>query len=105
MPPEPASEPESKASVLTVPLAVREYLANVEGRIGKDGYGASKKTLKAYQPRLSFWVEFDGLTPVTEVNQRFFERYRTFLRARITDDRCCCNIPEVKTWRWRGKIG
>jgi hypothetical protein len=96
-----APEPEPKDNVLTVRQAVKDFLANVESRIGNDGYGAPKKTLKAYQRRLSFLLEFDGVTPVTEINQKYFERYRTFLRSRITNDRYCFNILQTTNTLFR----
>ena len=89
--PEPAQEPTAPA-VLTVCEAVKEYLANVEGRVGNDGYGAAPKTLTAYRKRLSFLLEFDGITPVTEVNRKYFERFRAFLRSRLENDRYTYNV-------------
>jgi integrase len=88
---EPAQEPTTPA-VLTVCETVKEYLANVEGRVGNDGYGAAPKTLTAYRKRLSFLLEFDGNIPVTEVNRKYFERFRAFLRSRLENDRYTYNI-------------
>jgi integrase len=93
--PGPTPEPEPTSKVLVVRQAVEEYLDNVEGRIGKDGYGASPRTLQAYKCRLGYLLEFDGVTPLTSVDKKYFERFRTFLRSRLESDRYVFNVLQA----------
>jgi integrase len=96
----PESEPEHPRKVTVVRDAVRDYMENVRGRIGHDGYGASPRTLQAYKCRLGYLLEFDllefdGTTPVKAVDKRYFERFRTFLRSRVRSDRYAHNILQA----------
>jgi hypothetical protein len=57
------------------------------------GYGASPKTLNAYTHRLGYMLEFDGITPLNQVDQGYWERYRRFLRTRLKSDRYVHHEP------------
>jgi hypothetical protein len=71
--------------------AVADYLDGIHDRVGNSGYGASPRTEYAYRKRLSFLLEFDGITPMSEVDAKYFERYRRFLRGRLKSDRYVFN--------------
>jgi integrase len=92
--PEAESKPEVNVPVV-VRQAVVDYLKAVEGRIGRDGYGASPRTLQAYRGRLAYLLEFDGVTPLTSVDKKYFERFRLFLRSRLESDRYVYNVLQA----------
>jgi integrase len=92
--PEPESKPEVKAPVV-VRQAVVDYLEAVEARIGRDGYGASPRTLQAYRGRLAYLLEFDGVTLLTSVDKKYFELFRLFLRSRLESDRYVYNVLQA----------
>ncbi len=60
---------------------VQKYLEECADRIGQDGYGFSKNSLKAYTTRLSFLLQFGGSIPVAAVDEQFFKDYRKYLRG------------------------
>jgi integrase len=74
--------------------AVKKYLEEVHDRVGNSGYGASRGTEYAYRKRLDYLLEFDGVTPMHEVNEEYFKRYRRFLRTRLKSDRYIYNCVQ-----------
>jgi integrase len=93
------AEPEPTIPAVTyVKDAVKKYLDECADRIGQDGYGFSKKSLKAYTGRLSFLLQFGGGIPVAAVDEQFFKDYRKYLRkckkknGELISDRYAHNI-------------
>jgi hypothetical protein len=75
-------EPEPTIPAVTyVKDVVQKFLEECADRIGQDGYGFSKNSLKAYSGRLSFLLQFGGGTPAADVDEQFFKDYRKFLRG------------------------
>jgi integrase len=82
--PVPVAEAEPEPTILAVTVvkdAVKKYLDECADRIGQDGYGFSKNSLKAYTGRLSFLLQFGGDIPLADVDKQFFKDYRKYLRG------------------------
>ncbi len=88
----------------TVRQSVLDYLGGIKDRVGNDGYGASPRTLAAYKRRLGFLLEFDGSTSLSDIDQKYWERYRRFLRTRLRSDRYVFNTLQAANI-WARSIG
>lgn len=95
--PEPAA-PDNSKLIAEPPKfitdAVKKYLQDCEDRIGKSGYGFSKRTLVSYRKHLAYLTDFAPVTPPADMDEEFFKRYRRWLREHPNEfsDRTCHNI-------------
>jgi integrase len=90
-----------------VKAAVSEYLDDCRDRQGKSGYGIAPRTVRAYEYRLGFLLEFKPDAFLDEIDRGFAKAFRRFLRNHPSDlsDRTSYNVMQaVSTFLLRHEI-
>jgi integrase/recombinase XerD len=100
----PIAAEREESSRMKIADAVSQWLAELRIFQGKDQQGKSEKTLRAYNYRLGFFLDFtaqQNLRFLDEIDRRQLLRYVKFLRDHDSDfdDRTVHNIFEtLNTW-------